>query len=176
MYWSTGIQRSANSQFLALASRDAAKLAEARSRFGVTRLYPGYGELLRDPEVDAVYIPLPNALHREWTIRAAEHGKHVLCEKPLALTAAEGRVAGEGDATRATLHRSMVAYAGRYRVAGEEFITSVEIAWNEAWKGTQQRRRFRIEGERLVIESAPGPSLFFPGQLEVRRLVWQREP
>jgi xylose dehydrogenase (NAD/NADP) len=85
------IQRSANSQFHALASRDAAKLADARTRFGVTRTYPDYAELLRDPEVDAVYVPLPNALHCEWTIKAAEHGKHVLCEKPLALTAAEGR-------------------------------------------------------------------------------------
>ena len=85
------IQRSANSQFHALASRDAARLAEARARFGVARTYPGYAELLRDPEVDAVYLPLPNSLHREWTIKAAEQGKHVLCEKPLALTAAEGR-------------------------------------------------------------------------------------
>jgi len=85
------IQRAANSAFHALASRDAAKLQDARARFGIARTHPGYAELLRDPEVDAVYIPLPNALHREWTIRAAEHGKHVLCEKPLGLTAAEGR-------------------------------------------------------------------------------------
>jgi predicted dehydrogenase len=85
------IQRAANAQLQALASRDPAKLAEARTRFGVPHTYPGYAELLRDPDVDAVYIPLPNSLHREWTIQAAEHGKHVLCEKPLALTAAEGR-------------------------------------------------------------------------------------
>lgn len=115
------IQRSANSQFLALASRDAAKLAEARSRFGVTRLYPGYGELLRDPEVDAVYIPLPNALHREWTIRAAEHGKHVLCEKPLALTAAEGReMAAAGAAHGVTLMEAfMYRYTDRTRQVRE---------------------------------------------------------
>ncbi len=83
------IQRAANSQLHALASRDEAKLADARARFGVARTYRAYEDLLRDPEVDAVYIPLPNSLHREWTIKAAEHGKHVLCEKPLALKAAE---------------------------------------------------------------------------------------
>lgn len=85
------LQRSANAQFHALASRDAAKLADAHTRFGVTRTYGTYDALLGDPEVDAVYLPLPNALHRAWTIQAAEHGKHVLCEKPLALNAAEGR-------------------------------------------------------------------------------------
>jgi xylose dehydrogenase (NAD/NADP) len=86
------IQRAANSEMLALASRDEAKLAEVRAKFpGVARTYQGYEELLCDPDVDAVYIPLPNALHREWTLRAAGHGKHVLCEKPFALTAAEAR-------------------------------------------------------------------------------------
>jgi xylose dehydrogenase (NAD/NADP) len=86
------IQRAANSEFHALASRDSAKLAEAREKFpGARKSYASYEELLRDPEVDAVYLPLPNSLHREWTIRAAEHGKHVLCEKPLALNATEVR-------------------------------------------------------------------------------------
>ena len=85
------ILRSANSEFHALASRDEAKLAESRVRFNVPQTYRGYDDLLRDPAIDAVYIPLPNALHREWTIKAAERGKHVLCEKPLALTAAECR-------------------------------------------------------------------------------------
>lgn len=84
------IQRSTNSEFFAIASREETKLAECRSRFNVARTYHGYAELLRDPEIDAIYIPLPNALHCEWTIKAAEHGKHVLCEKPLALNATEG--------------------------------------------------------------------------------------
>jgi xylose dehydrogenase (NAD/NADP) len=86
------ILRSTNSEFVAVASRDAAKLAESSVRFkGGHRTYVGYEELLRDPQVDAVYIPLPNSQHCEWTIRAMEHGKHVLCEKPLALDAAECR-------------------------------------------------------------------------------------
>jgi D-xylose 1-dehydrogenase (NADP+, D-xylono-1,5-lactone-forming) len=85
------IQRSPNSEFHAIASREEAKLAECRTRFSVPKTYHGYDELLHDPEVDAVYIPLPNALHCEWTIQAAEHGKHILCEKPIALNAAECR-------------------------------------------------------------------------------------
>lgn len=85
------IQRANNSEFRAIASRDQAKLAACRTQFNVPKTFPGYAELLRDPEIDAVYIPLPNSLHREWTIRAAEAGKHVLCEKPIGLNAAECR-------------------------------------------------------------------------------------
>jgi xylose dehydrogenase (NAD/NADP) len=85
------IQRSSNSEFHAIASRDAAKLAECRKMFGAEKNYSTYDEVLRDPEVDAVYIPLPNSMHREWTLKAAEQGKHVLCEKPIALNAAESR-------------------------------------------------------------------------------------
>ena len=86
------ILRASNSVLHAVASRDEAKLAEARTQVpGLAKTYRGYEALLADPEIDAVYIPLPLALHREWTIRAAEHGKHVLCEKPLALNAAEAR-------------------------------------------------------------------------------------
>lgn len=83
--------RAGNSEFYALASRDQEKLTVARARYGIPKTYVGYEALLLDPEVDAVYIPLPNNLHREWTIRAAEHGKHILCEKPLGLNAAEAR-------------------------------------------------------------------------------------
>ena len=83
--------RSSNSEFYAIASREESKLAESRARFKVAKTFRSYDELLRDPEVDAVYIPLPNSLHREWTVKAAHNGKHVLCEKPLALNAAECR-------------------------------------------------------------------------------------
>jgi predicted dehydrogenase len=59
------------------------------ARFGLARGYGAHDDLLADPEIDAVYIPLPNALHREWAVRAAQAGKHVLCEKPIALSVAE---------------------------------------------------------------------------------------
>jgi len=71
----------------AVASRDLLRAREFARRFGIPRVYAGYDALLADPEVDAVYNPLPNALHRVWTERAAAAGKHVLCEKPLGVTA-----------------------------------------------------------------------------------------
>ena len=69
----------------------------------------------------------------------------------------------------------MLAYTGVYSVEGDDFITKVEVSWNEEWNGTQQRRHFRIEGNKLFIESAPGPSILFPGTTEFRRIVWERE-
>jgi hypothetical protein len=92
-----------------------------------------------------------------------------------AITTAENRNPGEGDKERAALHRSMMAYTGKYRVEGSDFITVVDGSWNESWNGTEQRRHFRVEGDRLFIESAPAPSLLFPGRMDFRRVVWERE-
>jgi predicted dehydrogenase len=75
----------------AIASRDLAKAQAAARRLDISKAYGSYDELLDDPEIDAIYNPLPNHLHVPWSIRAAEHGKHVLCEKPIALSAAEAR-------------------------------------------------------------------------------------
>ena len=74
---------------VAIASRCLDKARCAARDHGFERPYGSYEELLADPQIDAVYIPLPNALHAEWTIKAAECGKHVLCEKPLCVTAGE---------------------------------------------------------------------------------------
>src|SRR5215470_419352 len=73
----------------AIASRDGAKAHRAAREFDVPRHFGSYEELLHDPDIDAVYIPLPNYLHVEWATRALEAGKHVLCEKPLCLTASD---------------------------------------------------------------------------------------
>jgi xylose dehydrogenase (NAD/NADP) len=79
------ITRTQNAVLQAVASRNADRLAEFSGLFGQFSAYNSYDELIEDAEVDAVYIPLPNALHCEWAVRAMQAGKHVLCEKPLAL-------------------------------------------------------------------------------------------
>ena len=85
------LQRGSRSEVIAIASRDATKARAAAARLGIARAYGSYQELLDDPDVEAVYNPLPNHLHVPWSIKAAEAGKHVLCEKPLSLTTAEAR-------------------------------------------------------------------------------------
>jgi xylose dehydrogenase (NAD/NADP) len=83
------LREAAGSELLAIASRDPARAREQAARHGVPRVHADYAALLADPDVDAVYVPLPNSLHLPWTQRALAAGKHVLCEKPLALNATE---------------------------------------------------------------------------------------
>jgi predicted dehydrogenase len=77
------------SEIVALASRDLTRARRAADALGIPKAYGSYEELLADAEIDAVYNPLPNHLHVPWTVRAAEAGKHVLCEKPIGLSVAE---------------------------------------------------------------------------------------
>jgi predicted dehydrogenase len=83
------MQRGTYSRIAAIASRDQATAERAAARLGIPRGYGSYEALLSDPDIQAIYNPLPNHLHVPWTIRAMEAGKHVLCEKPIALNAAE---------------------------------------------------------------------------------------
>jgi len=84
-----GMQKGQWSEIAAIASRDPEKAKGAARDLGIPKFYGSYEALLADPEIEAIYNPLPNHLHVPWSIRAAEAGKHVLCEKPVALNAAE---------------------------------------------------------------------------------------
>jgi predicted dehydrogenase len=86
-----GVKPSERVTVSAVASRDADKARAFAQEFAIARHFGSYEALLADREIDAVYIPLPNSLHAEWSIRAARAGKHVLCEKPLSATAGEAR-------------------------------------------------------------------------------------
>jgi Lipocalin-like domain len=122
-----------------------------------------------------------------WQVVSEDGAKDLFGSKPkgyliltregraMALTTAEARSPGETAPERAALHKSMLAYTGKYRVEGEEFITTVDASWNENWNGTEQRRRFKIDGDKLFIESAPAASILFPGKVDFRRIVWERE-
>lgn len=86
-----GIQASETGELTAIASRDLAKAEETAAKLGIPKAYGSYEEIVSDPEIDAIYVPLPNHLHMEWSIRAMEAGKHVLCEKPIAMNAEEAQ-------------------------------------------------------------------------------------
>ena len=83
------MQRGEWSQILAIASRDLTKAQQIAEQLGIRKAYGSYEEMLADPDIEAVYNPLPNHLHVPWSIKAAEAGKHVLCEKPISLTVEE---------------------------------------------------------------------------------------
>ena len=83
------IQAAARCRVTAIASRNLDRARETAGKLGIEQAYGSYGQLLNDPDIDAVYIPLPNHLHAEWSLAAARAGKHILCEKPIALSVAE---------------------------------------------------------------------------------------
>src|SRR3954462_6394490 len=105
------IRASARSEVTSVASRDQAKASAYAHEWQIPRALGSYDALLGDPDIDVIYIGLPNSLHAEWTVRALEAGKHVLCEKPLALSVEDvDRIA---DAVRRT--RKVAAEAFMYR-------------------------------------------------------------
>ena len=104
-------------ELTAIASRTAARAEEAAARFGAGRAVEGYDALLADPGIDAVYIPLPNAFHHEWVLRAAAAGKHVLCEKPMAITAADAREMADACRAAGVLLAEAFMYAHHPRYA-----------------------------------------------------------
>ncbi len=83
--------KASNAEVTAIGSRSLDKAQAAAADANIPKAYGSYEELLDDPEIDAIYNPLPNTLHAEWTMKAAERGKHVLCEKPLTPTASEAK-------------------------------------------------------------------------------------
>ena len=86
------IRASSNGRLVAVASRDVQRAKDVYSFAPEVQFYDSYEGLINDPNIDAVYIPLPNGLHAEWTLQALQAGKHVLCEKPMSVTAREGKI------------------------------------------------------------------------------------
>ncbi len=105
-----GIQRASNGVVAAVASRDYDRAATFAADLGIPRVYGSYEELLDDPDIDAIYNPLPNSHHAEWAIRCAETGKPMLCEKPLARDAAEAQTMVDAFAARDVLFAEAFMY------------------------------------------------------------------
>src|SRR5580658_2467117 len=128
------MQKASNVEVAAIASRDLSKARAAAEELGIPKAYGSYEELLADPGVDAIYNPLPNHLHVPWSIRAAEAGKHVLCEKPIALSVAETR--------------DLIAARDRANVKiGEAFMARTHPQWIRA---AEIARSGRIGEPRVV--------------------------
>src|SRR5215472_11438472 len=106
------MQHGVDTEITAIASRDLAKALRAARDLGIAKAYGSYDELFADREIDAIYNPLPNHLHVTWSVRAADAGKHVLCEKPIAMSADEAR------ALRAARDRNGVVIAEAFMVRG----------------------------------------------------------
>jgi predicted dehydrogenase len=123
-----GLLKAERCEVVAIASRDSAQARVVADELGIPTAHGSYEALLADPGVDVVYIPLPNHLHAEWAIAAARAGKHVLCEKPLAMTAADAERMVEACATEGV--RLMEAFMYRHHpswVAAREIIDSGRI-------------------------------------------------
>jgi len=113
------MQQASNVEIAAIASRDIDRARAAAEQLGIPQAYGSYEELLADASVDAIYNPLPNHLHVPWSIRAAEAGKHVLCEKPIGLSVAETR--------------DLIAARDKARVKiGEAFMARTHPQWLRA--------------------------------------------
>jgi hypothetical protein len=93
----------------------------------------------------------------------------------MALITAEGRKAPRTAEDRDAAFRSAAAYSGRYQVEGNKFVTTVDVAWNESWVGTDQVRSFKVEGDRLYIETPPTANRDREGQMVRGILIWERE-
>jgi predicted dehydrogenase len=124
-------------EVVAIASRDGAKAAETARAHGIPRAHTSYEALVADPDVDAIYNPLPNHLHVPWSERAAAAGKHVLCEKPIATTAAEARrlVAARDRAGVVVCEAAMVRMHPRWHAA-RELIRDGRIGALRAFQGS----------------------------------------
>ena len=115
-------------ELLAIAARDPERAREFADEHGVPLVFPSYQALIDDPDIDAIYNPLPNSLHAEWTIRSLEAGKHVLCEKPLTSNAQEAQLVA--DVARRSGRVCMEAFHWRYHPLARrmlEVIASGEL-------------------------------------------------
>ena len=122
------MQRGAYSEIVAIASRDLEKAQRAAAELGIPKAYGSYEELLADPRIEAIYNPLPNHLHVPWSIRAAEAGKHVLCEKPVSITVAECRTLIEArDRTGVKIGEAFMVRTHPQWVRAREIVRSGEI-------------------------------------------------
>jgi hypothetical protein len=113
--------------------------------------------------------------------RVNAYGEHpkghvaITSDRVFAFVTADGRKAPQTPEEQAAAFRSMISYTGKYRLEGDKLITTVDLAWNESWVGTEQMRFWRLDGDKLSITTAPIPNPNKSGGMMVGTLVWERE-
>jgi predicted dehydrogenase len=122
------MQRGERSEIAGIASRNLERARQAAGELGIAKAYGSYEELLADPQLEAIYNPLPNHLHVPWSIKAAERGKHVLCEKPIALSANEVEsLIGVRDRTGVKIGEAFMVRTHPEWLRAREIVRSGEI-------------------------------------------------
>jgi predicted dehydrogenase len=169
---------SPRAEVVAIASRTLDKARAAADRYGIANAYGSYEELLADPRVDAIYNPLPNHLHVPWSVRALEAGKHVLCEKPIALDAAEARtlVAARARTGRLIQEASMVRTHPRW-LGARELIRAGRIGALRAVVGFFSYFNTSPDNVRNKVDLGGGGLLdvgYYP--ITMSRFLFEAEP
>lgn len=174
-----GIKQSERGVVAAIASRDESKARKTADQLGIEKAYGSYEALLEDPDIDAVYVPLPNHLHKEWTIKAARAKKHVLCEKPIALTAkeAEEMVQACREEGVHLAEAFMYRHHPRYDLL-MDIIQSGEIGTIRGIRGVFTFNNASAKDNVRFYRSMGGGSIYDIGcyPISAARLIMQKEP
>jgi predicted dehydrogenase len=172
------IRKAANCRIVAIASRDAERAQAVAAELNIPRAHGSYEALLADPDVDAVYIPLPNHLHPEWAVAAVQAGNHVLCEKPLAMTAAEAeRMIAAADEAGVKLMEAFMYRLHPSWVALREVVASGrlgEVVAIQSWFSYYNDDATNIRN----MVAAGGGALYDIGcyQVNLSRMLFGSEP
>ena len=172
------MQKGQLTEIAAIASRDRAKAEEAAERLGIPKAYGSYEEMLADPEIEAVYNPLPNHMHVPLSRRAAEAGKHVLCEKPLGLNAAEVRVLMEArDRAGVTIGEAFMVQTHPQWLRIVELVRAGRIGRLRSAVGTFSYFNVKADNIRNIREYGGGALMdigCYP--IKCSRMVFGEEP
>jgi predicted dehydrogenase len=172
------MQRGAWTEVLGIASRDLDKARAVASQFNIPRVYGSYEELLADPEIEAVYNPLPNHLHVPWSIRGAEARKHVLCEKPIALSVAECRALMDArDRTGVKIGEAFMVRTHPQWIRAREIVRSGEIGELRAIQAVFSYYNRDAANVRNVREWGGGALMdigCYP--IQIARFLFEQEP
>jgi xylose dehydrogenase (NAD/NADP) len=173
------IQASQTGELIGIASRDENKAKKKAEQFGIPKFYGSYEALLANPDIDAVYIPLPNHLHKEWVIAAAQAGKHILCEKPLALNAQEAQEMVDACKEAGVHLAEAFMYRHHPRIAKvKEILARGEIGELRAIRGVFTYNGAANKGDIRQVKDWGGGALFDVGcyPLSAARLITGAEP